>query len=416
MTRRLDAIAVDLDLDPDTFAGVVPTTSGSARWTLAPVTTTWEAGDRRVRARGDLPSPSPTTGTHTIRTPVWTAAALRAWDGVELWDDAPTGSSVTYRTWDGTTARWWNGAAWAAATLEAHWSTRADVEAHFATHPTGPIAFTAKLAATDPDASPVFLGARVGARLRHVSAEREALGLVVAALRALRPFAAVEVPVSAGATAAIALNGGEWGYDWTAVDAAFLLSAEGTEIAGAVVTGTDATWTPSAPLAASGALRIEGRYALRVEVRRHRDLAELPAAPVVVLAIEGVPSVSAGEAGRLLRRRWASPPTAIDYPAGDLIAAAVDVRVHAELADDVREIAHALRAWLGVTGYRRLVSADTGRAIAVRELAPIRSGAEGITAGMPQGVGTWEIRYVRPAAEPAESNLVATVTATAGEA
>ncbi|MCA9327849.1 hypothetical protein KDA14_04945, partial [Candidatus Saccharibacteria bacterium] len=87
------------------------------------------------------------------KSPLWTAEESVALLNFEAVTTEPTGTSVKFRlTDDGITYQYWDGAAWSAATLDAHWSTAADIDTNIGTFDFSKqtLGFAAQLLTTDP--------------------------------------------------------------------------------------------------------------------------------------------------------------------------------------------------------------------------------------------------------------------------
>jgi hypothetical protein len=84
--------------------------------------------------RADAAGKYPITGEHTARLQAFAPQAVRQWRSLDVVADTPAGTAITWRLYDGTSAWWWTGAAWAVAG-SGQWSTLADVQAHLGTFP-----------------------------------------------------------------------------------------------------------------------------------------------------------------------------------------------------------------------------------------------------------------------------------------
>jgi len=404
MTRQLDERVCDLWLDPASYllrngSEYVDRSSTAVAWEIGQPAAVqgWDLpGDERAPARAVLAAPYPVDSTRRwVRTPLLRADGMRSLVAVELFESKPTGTTTAYRTWDGTTLRYWTGSAWATATTDSHWSTKAQIEANLATHPVTArrIAFLCALATTDADVTPAFYGARVAYGTRKGSAERDMLATLRAALAALKAFGAVEWECQ-GNHHAQALNQTETSYIWTDADAVLHLDDEESAHTGTFVPGVDATWTPTAHDHLNGhILRFEGRYSLRVAIHNHRDVSAIQATPTVLLSLQGDPEIGPPDGYALIRATAADPVTARRYAGETRLSTTLGVRIIAELQDDLREIATALRAYLGPARYRSLVSQETGAVIDVREISAFRTGKEGLSAGVPESAATWRVSY-----------------------
>jgi len=227
----------------------------------------------------------------------------------------------------------------------------------------------------------------------QATARRAVVAALRAALAALKAFGAVEWECQ-GNHHAQALNQTETSYIWTDADAVLHLDDEESAHTGTFVPGVDATWTPTAHDHLNGhILRFEGRYSLRVAIHNHRDVSAIQATPTVLLSLQGDPEIGPPDGYALIRATAADPVTARRYAGETRLSTTLGVRIIAELQDDLREIATALRAYLGPARYRSLVSQETGAVIDVREISAFRTGNEGLSAGVPESAATWRVSY-----------------------
>jgi hypothetical protein len=96
--------------------------------------------DHVLRLRPNAAGKYPTDANLYIRGPEINPTAVRSWRAVQVFAEEardPEGTivgTVRYRCNDGTTDRWWNGSAWAAAAA-GQWNTHADLQAHLPTFP-----------------------------------------------------------------------------------------------------------------------------------------------------------------------------------------------------------------------------------------------------------------------------------------
>lgn len=427
MTRQLDPRCVDLWLDPGSYrlrngSEYIDRSTTAIAWEIGQPCAVqgWDVGagePERAPARALLSLPAAVDSTRRwVRTPLLRADGMRSLVAIEVFESVPTGTSTAYRTWDGTTWRYWTGSAWATATTDAHWSTRAQLEANIATHPVTArrLAIACALATTDADATPVFYGCRLGFGTRKLSAERDLLICLATALRAVKAFGAVEFTCQ-GNGAAQSLNSGETSYIWTDADAVIHIDDEESAHVGIFVAGVDATWTPTVHDHLNGhILRFEGRHSLRVAVHNHRDVSAIEATPTTILALQGDPVAEPPQGYRLIRSTG-SPATARRYEGETRLTATLGLRIVAELQDDLREIATALRAWLGPARYRAIVSEETGAVYDAREITAFRTGNEGLSAGVPESGATWRVTYAAGPLSVSTVTLSGAVTATLEE-
>ncbi len=350
-------------------------------------------------------------GERTALTPIMTAAAVRQWTAVELLytetgDDltAPT-ATVRFRVHDGAADLWWDGAAWSAATTSSHWNTAVDIQANVATLTTAArkFAIRAWLKTSDKNYAPSFYGVRVLYGCRMVSSYDDALLRTVKAslIAELRAYGVSEFLVAASEVAAVLVAGDadhEWaGYDTTDVLAVFNLTddpTETTELPGVFAAGT---WTPAVALGVGDLVRLEFEFRPDVVVRRHVDATQIEQLPAVYIGPTGSPTETlTGQATHLVHNLAASPPTAIVVSSYETVTQALDVRIISELGADVQRIGVALRAWLGGSGYRKLVSPETAQAVTVRQTDPLTETTGTLAQGVVEARARWLLTWSSP--------------------
>lgn len=435
MARRLQTTIVDLVLSDREFelrtgdeVGALPRSpdDDALTWELASSArlvgdaafgAAWEtrAPLEFMGARATLPA---TAGVYpadlverTCRTPTLAAEGVRAYQALELFfdepldpDGDPSGATVRFRVWNGAAELWWDGADWDTPGA-GDWNTAAELQSNIAdlAPTTRELAVVALLATTDPAYTPSFFGARLAYGCREVGDLDDALTrTVLASLQdeLVDVTGVAEFTVAAGATLSI---GGEQLFDVRGVQAVFDLTAdpgETTELDGTFTVGDvdanppeAATWEPDDPFVAGRVIRCEFAYAPHVVVSQHRDIEELDRLPAVYLSPNGAPTRLASQGEVLVRDLYGDPPTAVALPAGELLEQRLELRVIAELANDVHRLSRALRQWFGGQGGRTLVSPESGRAVHVREIEPLQTTTGLLAQGVQEARGAWVLTY-----------------------
>lgn len=366
-------------------------------------------------------------GERTALTPTMTAAAVRQWTAVELLyteageDLAAPTATVRFRVHDGAGDLWWDGGAWAAATTSAHWNTAADIQTNVATLTTTArkFAIRAWLKTSDKNYAPSFYGVRVLYGCRMISAYDDALLRTVKAslIAELRAYGVSEFLALAGEVAAVTVAGAashEWaGYDTTDVLAVFNLTNdpdEAAELAGVFAAGV---WTPAVALGVGDLVRLEFEFRPDVVARRHVDATLIEQLPAVYIGPTGAPvETLIGQATHLVHDLNATPATAIVVSSYETITQALDVRIISELGADVQRIGVALRAWLGGSGYRKLVSPETAQAVTVRQTDTLTETTGTLAQGVVEARARWLLTWSSPQRETVGTTTLASQLST----
>lgn len=337
-------------------------------------------------------------GPRTIRTPRLAATGIRSWQRLELYDDAPTGSSVTYRLRTGGVEYYWTGAAWAAATLAAHWSTRAQVVGNVATLTAAgrDLAVVARLATTDAAVAPWFYGALVVAGVREVGDLDDALlRSCLASLRAVVTYTTVVerlAPTGGLSSVRLSGDGADFDVEATAVEAAYDATddaGEATPLSGSLASGV---FTLATPLAAGKVLRLYVVARPSIVARAHRDAVELDRLPAVYLAPAGVPAATwAGQGPTVVRDVDAATGASLAAP--ESLEQDLGVRVVAELGSDLQRVLRALSVWLGAGGSRSLVSPVSGRIVDIRAITAPYETTGTLAQGVVEARAVWRVSY-----------------------
>jgi len=428
MARRLRTVIQTLDLVPDAWVhfegatvGAMPRTPSDddVVWDVASVTSPgadssgagWHMRqDGLAQGRATLPQDAVSdyitdavfdvvsNGHRTVRTPIMSAAGLRGWLRIEpLYLEPDAAATVTFRIHDGTDDLYWDGAAWSVASDEAtHWTTPAALIANFASLSSGvrSFALVARLSTTDVDYTPSFGGCVVAYGLRDDGDDTDALlrTLRRKLLDEIRPSLVAEWTTTASTAVVDVSDGGEWAYQLTDVLAAYNLTDDPLELAPLSGSFVSPDWTPDTPIDAAKRVRLEGEYSPDVVLQRHRDVVALERLPSIVLTVGDVER-SRTSIPAEVRDIDASPP--VTYQLGGIATVEADlvVTVGAELGSDVSRITAALNAWLGGSGYRRLVSPESARAVAVQEVEGFRRAVDRLGSGISEARATWRVTY-----------------------
>lgn len=405
----MQAVVTLLDLDAETYrardgqAVAAPTrtpTSADVRWQLGGQFACRGVafGSRATLPLGATGGYSVTeAGARSIRTPRLVASGIRSWLGLELYDDAPAGTSVTYRLRTGGVEYYWTGAAWATASTASHWASRAATVANVAslTAAGRDLAVVARLATTDPLVAPTFYGAAVAAGVREVGDLDDALiRAVLASLReSVTLTTVVELEAPSGGLASVRLSGAsaEFQLDLASVEAAYNVTDDAGEASPLSGSLSGGVWTPATPLAATKVLRLYVVARPRIVARSHRDAEQLDALPAVYLSPSTTPRSWRGQEAAVVRDVDAGSGLELASPI--YTEQPVGVRVIAELGSDAQRLVRALAAWLGGAGHRVLVSPVSGRLVEVRAVdAPFESSGT-LAQGVVETRLSWSVSY-----------------------
>jgi hypothetical protein len=383
--RTVDQL-VDLPLAPDAYrlrGGTVGERSGTVAWTRlrAPVLLEGFAGTWSASIQAGATG-YPTTGERWIKTPPIVASSVYSWSAAQVFADLPAGTSIQFRTSDGTTDRVWNGSSWAAAA--GTWSELAHLE-HLAAHPTtaGRLAFVFRLVTADRTVTPTIYGIRVAIRLHDWLPERAVLALLLEEIEALAVPSRIQLP---GGASSYPLAG-DSPRTWSAVDA--VLGSSGA-VSGTFNSGTQ-TWTPTTAPLPAGTYTAQVRGPVSVQVAAHRDLTPIGTLPAIVLSV-GSQETARGPVGAVLREG----DSGLVIAPAERVSAVLELRLVAGTTDALREIRRALASWLGESGDRLIIDPRFGSVISVRSLAPITVTAAGLAVGVPEASGSWRLEYLAP--------------------
>lgn len=438
MARRLRDHLVSLELTPDdlqtrdgTSEPVRRPSSADVAWvltdggvnaldprraTFADAWGHWHRGKATLQrdARGYVVD-ADADGPRVVRTPVLAAAGVRAWKRIEFCELAPAGAAIGYRLYDGASEYAWTGAAWVAQVDDdTGWTDPDVINEHLAAFPTTArqIAVVARLSSTDRTVAPAFYGVRIALSVADQGDEDDAV--IRAVLATLRAEVTVPSDLELVTRAAITPAAGlplfaETPVDVRAVDAVYDLTADPsqlTPIAGAITAwtpgtpGTPAAWTPTAATIAAGhRVRVEASVLPQIVVQLARDLGPefLGRLPQVRIYPGSVTARHENDGIEPLRPRSApedgSAPIGLDVDGAIRELLELDVVIVAERGTDARRIASALGDWLGVSGYRRVVSRETGRISTIRAGSAFASNAASLAENVTEVRATWVLEH-----------------------
>lgn len=417
MARFLRPVLLSVELDPHRLElaggdGFLTRADGVAWEAGRPAPWTSAAGDAHAwrAALEETPAGSgvyvldaDAPAARTATTPRLAGAGWRSWLALELLGDAPAGTTLRYRLEDGTAAWWWNPAAgggsgaWAVATTSGHWSTAADLEAHFSTWPSTEreLGVTCKLGTTDATSTPAWYGFRVAIGCRHRPDDSDAAfdGLLATLADEVRAVVVAQVEYTGSA---IALRGSpsDGGPTWASVAAVYNLTDdpdEASPIAGSFNAGAQ-TWTPTAAPTLGDVLLIEGTFAPRL-VALDADDVDTVVAEIPAVVFEVATSPTRIESGHLsgVRDTRSAVPSVYGGATPAVIVQEVNLRVLADRGEDGARLADTLRAWLG--GGRTVISIETGRPSSIVPVADLARSSDRIAMGVYEQRGTWRITY-----------------------
>ncbi len=100
----------------------------------------------------------PKTLTHSIIGPAFAPTGRKTWDRIDEDSVIPSATQtiIDYRLSDGTTQRYWDGAAWSAATTDSHWNTLAVINVNIATYAQSTLRIVSRLRSIDGVDSPIL--------------------------------------------------------------------------------------------------------------------------------------------------------------------------------------------------------------------------------------------------------------------
>jgi len=181
-------------------------------------------------AGGVVDAEYPTDDPQTVTLPVRTMKSLTALPCARVYATTSTGTQVRLRVTASGGPYWWDNDEWAEATLDAHWNTPAEVEAHLADWPDTELGFVVELSTSVASVTPRFYGVLIACDYTLVASsvdpdlpasQRDDLlnRTLVGALRDGPTYSATEEFVAVGALDVIDYSGDAEGMD-RAIDVA----------------------------------------------------------------------------------------------------------------------------------------------------------------------------------------------------
>lgn len=438
MARILTPIALDLPVDPQVYrlrqetdhatiplsAGVVLEHRGQGRGGYWSDRAGEEHGHRvrlELDENGDVPTAD---ATRYVRTPAFTASKLRAWTAIELWfrevsaagskvqpdrptdgvkeGTAPFEATVRFRLWNGSDELFWNAAngAWEVfADDEADRNTAQEVQDNFASlaSTVRTLAVVAYLDTSDPALSPVFFGARVLFQARILGGADDAvLRTVVSSLRSELTVRGTLKWVTSGSTSTVQVPPTESALeaaDVVEVAAAFNLTDDPDETTDLTGTLAGGTFTFDAPIAGSKTVLLEFTHRPDVVWMRHRDAVKIRKLPSLVLLQDSPVLIQEPDPEVLVRDLYAAVPTALGVSPPARTGADFEVRLVAEFWREAEELGRRLVSWFGGSGYRVLVSPETGLLVEARWLEELQNVSGTLASGVVELRGSVRLSY-----------------------
>lgn len=413
MARRLRPVVVDLELTPREYElrtgvdGPAREQEGlpnldAIRWDLASSIGRTEGfvflGERwsgrftlpRVVGESEIDG-DPDPLERIVDLPPLVAAGVRAWSLISVATLEPDDTAVGWRIDTGAGELYWTGAAWAAASTTAHWSTSEELEEGFPSLSPAvrSVTLRARLTTTDPLARPEVYGARVLFEVRDQGDEDDALvRTLIPALRAALGSTAVARFTTTGATTAITQPPAA-GYRVSGPPTVFDVTSDPDELSPLPGTWDGTTFTLTTALPVGREVLVEWPTTVRIESSVHRDgLPEL--LPAIYLFPEASDR-SKGQGEILITAAQSGEPVGYQVAAPDLVRLRLEVRVVTGLTADARRLLSELEAW--ARSHSALVSPETGRIVGVRSVTPIVTTAGQLSAGIVDARGSWELAF-----------------------
>lgn len=369
---------------------------------------------------------------HTVTT--WTVSpkGLKKWMGFEASEDLPAGTSIGYRLDIGAGDIYWNGSSWAAATLDAHWNTMAEVQAHIQALVLSGFDFKVKvnLRTTDQTVTPKVRWIKILVQVSIEPWDDLIYDTVIRSMRAnLRATTAIQVAVVANTT--VLDLGSDYklensGYNFTSVKAVYNLSTDPNKFTNLATGYTPGASRPdgtqedgqvalSATVNAGEIVRIEMEYEPEIAVFTNQDYYEPERLPVVVF--ERIQSVRLNDRngqelndgeGDVVRDMVAM--TGVQVPPPRQSAVRFEFACHASPLD-LASLNDAMDRWISQT--RILKSWAFDEEIAVDPVQEIETGSSSNLDDVTASEGVFQLRgvpfYVRDAIDV---DLVENVNAT----
>jgi len=247
--------------------------------------------------------------THTVTTPAIAPKALKQWLMFEANEEKPDGTSIGYRLLRGADELYWDGAAWVAASTDAHWNSMNQINTNIqALVLTGfDLKIKVNLRTTDQKATPKVRWIKVLALVDFDAWDDLIYDTVVRSMKTtLRATTVIQAEVAASSSTlnlATDYRVENSGYNFTAVRAAYNLTddpncfvnlAQSYTPGAAKEDGTaePGTVTLSSPIASGKIIRLEMEHAPEVAVYTSQDYYEVARLPAIVF--ENIAAVRVG--------------------------------------------------------------------------------------------------------------------------
>lgn len=365
---------------------------------------------------------STSSSDRSVRTPTISPAKVRAWTAIELWfreeskvagvvqrdrptDGEPEGTApfeatVRFRLYDGTDELYWNGSAWVAfASDDNDRNTAQEIQDNFAALPSSvrTLAVVAYLDTTEATLTPYFFGARVLFEARVLGGADDAvLRTVLQSLRSELTIRSTMKWNTTAETASVAVPPAETANEvdhFVEVAGAWNLTDDPNELAPLTGSWSSGTWTFDAAVPASKLVLLEYTHRPDVVWVRHRDGVKIRRYPSVVLLQDAPVQIQEPEAEVLVRDLYAAVPAAVSVSPPARTGADFEVRVIAEFWRDAEETGRRLSSWFGGSGYRVLVSPDTGQLVEARWLEELQNVSGTLAQGVVELRGSLRLSY-----------------------
>lgn len=302
-----------------------------------------------------------------VRGPLFSPSKVRQWVAFDVWTELPVdgfGVAVTSIGWrlnDGTTDKWWNGAAWATPGAS-DWSTLAQIQDHVGTLPTAThaIRVVANLRTTDPTLTPKLRETRLLYKVDVESfAEEVVLRTLVPWLRDnVRPVGDIDITWPGGTTLDLDTLTKEDSIEWTAGVAAFDLTGDPTmetNLLQSYVPSTKVVTLTSA-VAAARIVRLKLQYAPVVALSTHSDWVQIGRSPSIMIGEPEQRLSSPGAVPTTFVKRsdgsgWSIPgPRQIDW--------AATLRFASHRGPDAMRLAEETQRWIARNRSLRVACVD----------------------------------------------------------
>lgn len=377
----------------------------------------------------------PTDADITVTTWTMTPRKLKKWLAFDAAEEIPDGTEIGYRlvVLAGTKELYWDGASWAVATLDSHWTTLADMSGQLENYSVEDFDLAIKIRLkSDGLATP-----RVGWVKLAMEVDLEAwddliYDTVIESMRSsLRAVTAIQAAIASN-TSLIDLSTDPYrplntGYNFTGIRAAYDLTNDPkmfNNLASGYTPGAarpDGTFDPgqvalTSSLAAGAHIRLEMEYVPEIAVYTGQDYYEVPRVPAI--AFEGITSVRRGDGhsqelndGPSDYVRNLTAGTAIEVPRPRQSTVLFEFALHANPMD-LALLADGVDQWVGSNRTLQTWAADF--TVSVDPVEEVRTNKATNNDDVVSATGAFQLRgvpfFVRPAQDRA---LITNVNVTA---